>query len=155
MDRADSAAQAAPVHVTFLVDANVIVYAASDSPYHDACARIIEAIADETADGRLSTAILEEVWHLELSGRVARITGLARRTHTLFAPLLPVTDETFALALDLSATQLGSNDRLHVATAVSHGIETIVSMDTGFDGVRGVRRLDPTDARALSRLLDR
>lgn len=138
--------------MTFFVDANVAVYAATDGPYHDACAALLRAVADG-AEARTSTAVLEEVWHIELSGRIGDVDGLARRAHTLFTPLLAVTDEVFATALSLTHARLGSNDRIHVATCAANGIDTIVSADRDFDAVRGLRRVDPLDQRALRRLL--
>jgi hypothetical protein len=34
-----------------------------------------------------------------------------------------------------------------------HDIDTIVSADSGSDGMRGLRRVDPLDRRALRQLL--
>ena len=112
--------------MTFLIDANVIVYAAVPSKYRDACLEILEAVAEGKADGRVSTAIIEEVWHIEMSGRAGTIDGLARQTYLAFSPLLPVTDQIIGRALDLEARRLGANDRIHVATALANDIDTIV-----------------------------
>ena len=139
--------------MTFLVDANVIMYAAVPSRHRDACLEILEAIARGEADGRLSTAILEEVWHLELSGRAGALDGLARQTYLAFTPLLPVNDQIIARALDLEARRIGANDRIHVATALAHDIDTIVSADADFDGVPAIRRVDPLSDLERSRLL--
>jgi predicted nucleic acid-binding protein len=139
--------------VVFFVDANIVVYTATGGPLQSACADVIDAIG-AGADGRTSTAALEEVWHLELSGRVGDISGLARRAYATFTPLLPVTDDTVAHALSLDATGLGANDRIHVATCLENGIGTIVTADASFDGVRGIHRVDPLDRRALTRLLN-
>ena len=139
--------------MTFLVDANVIVYAAIPSQYRAACVEVLAAIAAGRADGKVSTAVFEEVWHLELSGRVGPINGLAERAYRAFAPLLPITDDIVARALGLDAKRLGSNDRIHVATALANGIDTIVSADSDFDRVRAIRRVDPLDDRAVARLL--
>jgi predicted nucleic acid-binding protein len=138
--------------VTFFVDANILLYAVTDCEQHDACAEVLKAIA-EGADGRTSVAVLEEVWHIERAGRVQGIDGVAERAYRAFTPLLPVTDEAFARALAVEASGIGTADRLHVGTCLAHGIDTIVTADRGFDGVRGVRRVDPLDARRLSRLL--
>ncbi len=139
--------------MSFLVDANVAVYAAAVSAYREACAEIIEAITRGEAEGRMSTAIIEEIWHIEMSGKVEGIDGLARRTYVVFTPLLAVTDEIVARALELRAPKLGANDRLHVATAFASGIDTIVSVDGGFDGVPGLRRVDPLNEAGRARLL--
>jgi predicted nucleic acid-binding protein len=138
--------------VTFFVDANVIVYAAVDGEYHDACVELLAAVVDG-AEGRTSAAVLEEVWHIERSGRLGRLDGLAERAHQIFSPLLPVTDEAFARALLLDAPRLGTNDRLHAGTCSVHGIATIATADRGFDAAPGLRRVDPLDAGARRRLL--
>ncbi len=139
--------------MSFLVDTSVIVYTAAESRYRDACAEILQAIGEGRAEGRISTAILEEVWHLELSGRCGGIDGLTSAVYRLFTPLLPVTDETVVRALALDADALGANDRIHAATALQHGLTAIVTADADFDGVAGLRRVDPLDERARSRLL--
>ena len=139
--------------MTFFVDTNVIIYAVTPSRYTEPCAEILEAIARLQVEGRTSTAVLEEVWHLELRGRAGADTGTTARAHALFAPLLPVTDDVFRRALALSADGIGANDRIHVATALANGCDVIVSADTSFDGIRGITRVDPLDDRARRRLL--
>lgn len=139
--------------MSFLVDANVVVYAAVDSEYRAPCLEILEAVARRTAGGVISTAVLEEVWHVELSGQAGSLGGLAGRSYALFTPLLTVTDEVVRRALALDAPRLGANDRIHAATALVNGIDTILSADAGFDGVPGLRRVDPLDDRARAGLL--
>jgi len=139
--------------VTFFVDANVIIYSAVPSEYREGCLEILDAVARGTAEGRTSTAALEEVWYIELSGRVGNLEGLTEQAFTLFTPLLPVTDEAFRLALQLDAPQLGPNDRLHAGTCMTQGIETIVSADEGFDRLAHVARVDPLNVRSRRRLL--
>ncbi len=141
----------------FFVDTNVVVYATTDSAYAESCLAVLDAVARGT-EGRTSTAVLEEVWHLELSGRAGDLRGLARHAYGVFTPLLDVTDAIVAAALDLDTTTIGANDRIHVATCAANEIDTIVSADSGFDavrGLRGLRRVDPLDERAVRRLLAR
>ena len=141
--------------MTFFVDANVIVYSSvRDAPHRAACVEIIRAIARGDADGRTSTAALEEVWHLELSDRVRGLDGLTARAYAILGPILPVSDEAFRRALGLDAPALGANDRLHVATCLTHGIDLVVSADQGFDSVPEVRRIDPLDESARAALLE-
>lgn len=139
--------------MTFFVDANVFLYAAAPSDYRAPCLVVIEAIARGDADGQTSIVALEEVWHLEHTGRTPGLAGLTERTYALMSPLLPVDDETFRAALTFEAGSIGTADRLHVATCLAHGIDTIVTADRGFDAVRDLRRVDPLDAPALRRLL--
>jgi len=139
--------------VSFFVDANVFVYGAAPSEYRAPCLEVLAAIAWGESEGRTSTAVLEEVWHIELSGRAGRLDGLTERAYTLMAPLLAVTDDAFRLALSLEAAGLGANDRLHVATCRIHGIEAVLTADREFEGLHGVRRVDPLDDRGRLELL--
>lgn len=139
--------------MTFFIDANVIVYGATSSEYRAPCLAIIEAVAGGEADGRTSAAVLEEVWHLELSGKAEGLNGLTERAYGAIAPLLAVTEDAFRLALSLDASELGANDRLHAGTCLAHGIEVVVSADRGFDELSELRRVDPLDATAVGRLV--
>jgi len=138
--------------MTFFVDANVVVYSAVECDYRPGCLGVLEAIATGTADGRTSASVLEEVWHLERSGKVGGLTGLTERALEIFSPLLPVTDAAFRRALAIDAPRLGTNDRLHAGTCIEHAIGVIVSADAGFDS-SGLRRVDPGDLRGTRRLL--
>lgn len=139
--------------MTFFVDANIFVYSASASRYRSPCLEILRAIASGTADGKASPAVMEEVWFLELSAKLGDLRGLTRRSYSALTPLIPVTDEIFLAALSLRAPNLGANDRVHAATCLVNGISTIVSADSGFDGIKGLRRVDPLDERARKSLL--
>jgi predicted nucleic acid-binding protein len=136
----------------FFVDANVIVYSAVPSARREACLEVLAAIA-AGAEGRTSTAVLEEVWHLELTGRAGDLDGLTARAYAALGPLLPVSDESFRRALGLDAPSLGTTDRVHVATCLTHGIDVVLSADRGFDSVPEVRRVDPLDEPARTALL--
>lgn len=135
---------------TFFVDTNVLIYSRSSPPsvYGDPCMEILEAIERDEVDVQVSTAVLEEIWHLELTGRVGAIDGLAAIAHDLFSPVLAVTDEVFACALALPYAHLSAKDRVHVATCLEHSIDRIVSADKGFDTVAGLQRIDPREGAA-------
>ena len=138
--------------MSFFVDANVLVYGRTTSEHHDACADILEAIARGDIAGQTSTAVLEEIWHLELT-RGRDFEGITEHAYSVLKPLLAVTDEIFRAALVLDLDGLGANDRVHAATCLANGIDTIVSADASFDRVPGLRRVDPLDDRARRRLL--
>lgn len=140
--------------MSFFIDANVILYATSRDERAEGSRRVLEAVARGDAVGRTSVAVLEEVWHLELSGRIEGIEGLTMRAYDLLNPLLSVTDEALRLAFELPPmTDLGANDRLHAGTCLKHGLPTIVSADRGFDDLRSPARVDPLDEARLSELL--
>ena len=139
--------------MTFFLDANVLIYSVASSECQEPCLRILDAVARGDAPGRTSTAVLEEVWHVELRARGGPPANLTHRLYSLLRPLLPVTDEAFGLALSIPVRGLGANDRLHIGTCLAHGIYTIVSADRAFDGVREIRRVDPLDTAAVRLLL--
>ena len=133
----------------------MIVYASVEDPRRAGALQILRAVGTGEAVGTSSPAVIEEVWHLELSGQVPGLAGLARRAQIILRPLLTVDDETLDLAFDLAPSadvKLGANDRVHAATCLRYGIETIVSADRAFDAVEGLERIDPLDADALSDL---
>jgi predicted nucleic acid-binding protein len=140
--------------VTFFVDANVIVYSATPGPYRTPCTRLLEVVASGRSGGRTSPAVLEEVWFLELTGKVGDLEGLTAHVYSIFKPLLEVTDQAFDFALAMPGRRLGSADRLHAGTCRSHGVRSIVTADAGFDEVRGLRRVDPLDVSSMQRVLD-
>jgi predicted nucleic acid-binding protein len=139
--------------VTFFVDANIIVYSASRGEHQNICLEVLAAVASGAADGRTSAGVLEEVWHLERSGKIDGLDGLAEHASTIFAPLLAVSDGAFRRALAIDAPRLGTNDRLHVGTCLEHGIDTIFTADADFDA-SDLRRVDPANVRATRRLLN-
>lgn len=138
----------------FFIDTDVLVYAASDSPYQAGSAAVVRALGAGTVAAATSTAVIEELWHLELSGRVPGIEGIAEAAFTLLRPVLAVTDEVVAAAFDLKVSGVGANDRIHVATCLVHGIPAVLTADRGFDAVPGIRRVDPADLGAVRALLD-
>lgn len=139
--------------MTFFVDANPIIYSATEGAAGESCLRVLEAVAAGEADGRTSPAVLEEVWHVGLRHYEGRLDGLAERALTIFSPLLPVTENAFEQALRIDVASLGANDRLHLGTCAVEGIETILTADRAFDEVPSIRRVDPLDDEAVSHLL--
>lgn len=138
--------------MTFFIDANIVLYSATPSEYQEPCQELLDAIRTGAA-GRTSTAVLQEVWHLESSGRVAGVSGLTESAYALLSPLLPVTDEIFRRALALDFERAGSNDRVHAATCLANGVEVIVSADSHFDAAPGLRRVDPLSSKNVEGLL--
>ncbi len=135
----------------FFLDTNVFVYALTSTEYSRGAIAVLAAVADG-APGCTSVTVLGELLHLELSGRVGRIDGLAARALEIVSDVLRVGREQIAAALAARPARLGANDRIILATCREHAIPTIVSADRGFDRVAGLRRVDPTP-RAVASLL--
>jgi len=140
--------------MSFLVDANVVVYSVTAGPHRDPCLELLEGIAAGELAGLSTVAVAEEVWHLELSGRIPELSGQTNRMRRVFFPLLGVTDATLdrALAFDADDELIGANDRLHAASSLEHASGRIVSADRGFDELAEVTRIDPLDPDLISRL---
>lgn len=138
----------------FFVDANAIVYSALEGPGREPCLRVLKAVAAGEAQGRTSPAVLEEVWHVVRRRFPGELEGLVESALTIFSPLLPVTEEALTQALALPESGLGPNDRLHVGTCRTEGIEAVLTADRAFDAVSGVERVDPLDPAAIDRLLE-
>ncbi|MGQ0623735.1 MAG: type II toxin-antitoxin system VapC family toxin [Sporichthyaceae bacterium] len=140
----------------FFVDTNVFVYArVPESVQHAGSVRVLRAIGADPGAATTSVAVIEELWHLELAGRLPDADGLALAAFTLMRPVLAVTDDMLAEALRDPGlpVALGANDRLHVACARAHGLAAILTADRAFDGVDQVLRVDPADLEAVDALL--
>jgi predicted nucleic acid-binding protein len=141
----------------FFIDTNVFVYAvAEDSPYQAAATETMEALgAGRASAAATSVTVIEELWHQELRGRIPGLEGAAESVFTLLRPVLAVTEEIVAAALDLKVRGLGANDRIHIATCHANGIDTILTADRAFDAAPGLRRVDPADLPEVRTLLAR
>lgn len=61
--------------------------------------------------------------------------------------VLNVDHEILERSMDLIyATGIRGRDSVHAATALADGIETIASSDPAFDGIPGLKRVDPLAA---------
>lgn len=136
------------------VDTNIFVYAEEEASERTSlCRLLLGGIAEGKPAARTSVSVVEELSHLQLRGRPHLKPLTARKALTLMAPVLPVTHAIVEQAMELDARGLGSNDRIHVATCLAAGIDTIVSADAAFDEVDGLRRVDPGDRAAMEALL--
>ena len=138
----------------FFIDTNVFLYAvAEESPYAAGATATMGALGDGSASAVTSVTVIEEIWHHELRGRLPGLDGATDAAFMLMRPVLAVTDEILAAALELKVRGLGANDRLHVATCLANGIDTVLTANRAFDGVPGLRRVDPADLAEVRALL--
>jgi predicted nucleic acid-binding protein len=127
------------------VDSNVPMYlVGAPHPHKADSQRLLERCV--AAQERLVTdaEVLQEILH--------RYAAIARRDAIApaFEALLSVVDEVFPIELAdverardvlLAAPQLSARDALHAAVMERHGVEAILTFDTGFDALPGIRRL--------------
>jgi len=127
------------------IDSNIPMYLIGRAhPHKDGAQRLLEGAA--IAGERLVTdaEVLQEILH--------RYDALRQRQwiQPAFDALLGVVSEVLPVELAdleraknllLPSRRLSARDALHLAVMQRHGIAAIMSYDTGFDGLAGVRRL--------------
>lgn len=129
------------------VDTNVFLYAAGTAhPHRDPCARVLRRIADGVIEATINSEVLQEILYV-LARRNRRGDGvtLARRVAELFPDLLPVGRAEVLQACELvhRYPRLPVRDAVHAATMLCNGIKRIVSVDSDFDQIREIRRVEP------------
>ena len=128
-----------------LVDSNIPMYlVGAPHPHRSDTQRWLEKLV--TGRQRLVTdaEVLQEILH--------RYVAINRRDaiQPAFDALLGIVDEVLAIdqkilerakGIVLGYRQLSARDAIHLAVMEHHGIETILTFDSGFDGFPGVTRL--------------
>lgn len=90
--------------------------------------------------------MFQEALHhrLRRTGLRAHAVGEIREAEPMFITL-NFDHEVLERSLELVATtRVRGRHAVHAATALAYGIDTIASTDPAFDGIPGIRRLDPT-----------
>lgn len=113
-------------------------------PHKADAQRLLESLVSDRQRLVTDAEVLQEILH--------RYTAIDRRDaiQSAFDALLGVVDEV--LPIDQDATerakqivlghgQLSARDAVHLAVMSQHGIQRILSFDSGFDGFPGIRRL--------------
>lgn len=128
-----------------MVDSNIPMYLVGAShPHKTDAQRLLESLVSDRQRLVADAEVLQEILH--------RYTAIDRRDaiQPAFDALLGIVDEV--LPVDRAATerakeivlghrQLSARDAVHLAVMSQHGIERILSFDSGFDGFPGVQRL--------------
>ncbi|WP_156759231.1 type II toxin-antitoxin system VapC family toxin [Microbacterium karelineae] len=136
-----------------LVDATVALHALGDTqPQRDVCRAFLEGLWAGPGRGYASTEMVQELAFHRLRKTNDRELAVAdaQDMSSLFI-VLNFDNEVLELSLDLiERTSIRGRDAVHAATALAYGIETIASSDAAFDGIPGLRRIDPLRATAGS-----
>ncbi len=140
-----------------LLDANVFLHAlGSDELLRPACQAIIDQLELGRFVGEASALLVNEIVHVRhrRSGDRQRAVRDSRAAAALLV-VRPVDDLDIDSALDLflAHDSLQMNDAVHVAVAHRYGLTAVLSTDRGFDGIPGLRRVDPTDTEAVAALV--
>jgi len=128
-----------------LVDSNIPMYLVGAShPHKTDAQRLLESLVSDRQRLVTDAEVLQEILH--------RYTAIDRRDaiQPAFDALLGIVDEV--LFIDLPAAerakqivlghrQLSARDAVHLSVMIQHGIQRILSFDSGFDGFPGIQRL--------------
>lgn len=139
-----------------LVDTNVILYAiGGPHAYAEPCRRIVALAGEGRIGMEAPVDLVQEILHhraRRLSDRrQASAEAMAAATLCRLHAVEP-RDASEAAALFASSTRLSARDAVFAAIAKRHGLEAILSADSDFDGLPGLRRLDPADLTAVTEL---
>ena len=127
------------------VDSNIPMYLVGAShPNKDAARRLIERSVARRERLLTDVEVLQEILH--------RYVAIGRRDaiQPAFDVLLAVVDEVVSIelsdaqrarALVLGPGELSARDALHVAVMERNGIEYVMTFDSAFDRVSGIRRV--------------
>lgn len=128
-----------------LVDSNVPMYlVGGPHPHKTDAQRLLEQLISDRQRLVTDAEVLQEILH--------RYAAINRREaiQPAFDALLGVIDQVFAIdeqtaqrakAIVLARHGLSARDALHAAVMEIHGIELILSFDSGFDDLPGIKRL--------------
>jgi predicted nucleic acid-binding protein len=128
-----------------LVDSNIPMYLVGASTGHkEGARRALERCLTERERLVTDSEVLQEILH--------RYAAIQRREaiQPAFDAILGVVDDVLpvrlaevekAKSIVLAYSRLSARDSIHLAVMETHGIDQILSFDSGFDGYPGVRRL--------------
>lgn len=127
------------------VDSNIPMYLIGASHPHKADARrLLERLSSDRERLVTDAEVLQEILH--------RYVAINRKEfiQPAFDAVLRITDQVFpvdsaaairAKEIVFGYARLSARDAMHLAVMEQHGIDRILSFDSGFDVFRGVTRL--------------
>jgi uncharacterized protein len=136
-----------------LLDAAVFIYAVGgEHRLREPC----RAVLNQGANGRVVLSASVEAIQEFVHHRLRRTNDRARAANEGIAAaglctVLDFTGEILQRSLSLIRDHptIRGRDAVHAATALLHGIDTIVSPDEAFDGIPGLARVSPEDFATL------
>jgi len=127
------------------VDSNIPMYlVGSAHPHKTDAQRLVERLISDRERLVTDAETLQEILHRYVAIRRPDFIQPA------FDTLLGITDQIFAVdqaaaerakEIVLGRPRLSARDALHLAIMEQHGIDRILTFDSGFDGYPGVTRL--------------
>lgn len=141
-----------------LLDPRVILYALGGSSAQIvSCRRVLALGADSQLRFEAPTDLVREVLHHRARRLGDRTQAAAEALRAaLLCVLHPVESQEARTATELFGGHptLSARGAIFVAFAQCHNLTTIISTDGDFDGLPGLRRIDPSDEAALAALTE-
>jgi predicted nucleic acid-binding protein len=128
-----------------LVDSNIPMYlVGAPHPHKSDAQRLLEKLVSERQRLVTDAEVLQEILH--------RYVAINRRDaiQPAFDALLGIVDQVLAVdravverakEIVLGHRQLSARDAVHAAVMEHHGIESVMTFDSGFDGFPGITRM--------------
>lgn len=131
------------------LDVNIPMYASGkDHPHKEPCVWIMTEVAEGRLDIVIDTEVIQEV--LYRYGAITRWqTGvaMAKDLMRLVPNIYPVERDDVRLAVELfqiyGSKGVTARDTLHAAVMMNRDLSEILSTDSHFDLIEGIRRLEP------------
>ena len=137
------------------LDTNIFLYAAGqEHPLKAPCVGILRRVASEELEAVISTEVLQEILsRYGAVGETQRGLRLARlAVDQVGGAVLPVTLRDMQRAFELverHGEAIAARDAVHAATMLNNGLTRLLSVDTHFDAIGGITRVDPRKATRL------
>lgn len=131
--------------MNLFIDSTVPLYALGpQSPQRDHCRRLLRESIGQGLSLHTDVEVLQEVLYHRMrrttrDQAVAECRGLAD-TLVIHDVTLEVWHRATAL---VETTSIRGRDAFHAAAALLAGFDAIVTTDSDFDGIPGLRRIDP------------
>ena len=128
------------------IDSNIPIYAlGADSPHREACLEILRQAARGKLELHASVELVQEVLFHRMR-RTDAASALSQARMVMAACVLHDFDQDVlgdALAM-VERDALRGRDAVHAATALRAGFAEFVTIDSDFDAVSGLVRVDPS-----------
>lgn len=132
-----------------LIDTNIIIYSlGKEHPLKEPCRSFIAKIASGVIAANIDVEVLQEVLYV-YAYRNERIKGIAACRYLLdiFPNPFPISKNEISLAISFmdKYPSIVSRDAIHAAVVVNNKLKGIISEDSDFDIIKGIKRFKCKD----------
>ena len=132
-----------------LIDTNIIIYSlGKEHPLKEPCRSFIAKIASGVIAANIDVEVLQEVLYV-YAYRNERIKGIAACRYLLdiFPNPFPISKNEISLAISFmdKYPSIVFRDAIHAAVVVNNKLKGIISEDSDFDIIKGIKRFKCKD----------